>query len=316
MRRRFWRSLKAAVPAAAFTVATAVVILVGAEVSATAAPLHTRLRLASAPGAANPPRVVVLGDSTALTLSFALAATAPEGTTVVDGGNFGCGMAMGTFSSDHPPTAGLAIFPACNQATPSSGQWPARDANAVRGSGPGDVVLFVAGDWEVQDILMSGHWTNILSTSFQRYEMGQMRRVVSIGTAEGAHLDFFTMPAEDGAEQLGKPPDASPGDSPRRRAVYNSLLRKVASQFPGKVSVVDFGSILSPNGVFTTYIDGVQVRTPDGVHTPSYAPGNPFGGNSSEQVAQAFYNWLSPRIWPQILDSASPAGPSTPTTAG
>jgi hypothetical protein len=316
-RRRFWRSLKTAVPAAAFTVATAGVVLVGTEVSATAAPQDTHLRLsASAPGAANPPRVVVLGDSTALTLSFALAATAPQGTTVVDGGNFGCGLAMGTFSSDHPPTAGLAMFAACNQTTPPSGQWPARDANAVRGSGPGDVVLFVAGDWEVQDILMSGHWTNILSTSFQRYEMGQLRRLVSIGTAEGAHLDFFTMPAEDGAEQLGKPLDASPGDSPRRRAVYNSLLRRIASQFPGKVSVVDFGSILSPKGVFTTYIDGVQVRTPDGVHTPSYAPGNPFGGNSSEQVAQAFYNWLSPRIWPRILDSASPAGPSTPTTAG
>ena len=83
-------------------------------------------------------------------------------------------------------------------------------------------MLFVAGDWEVQDILMSGHWTNILSTSFQRYEMGQMRRVVSIGTAAGAHLDFFTMPAEDGAEQLGQQLDASPGDSPRRRAVYST----------------------------------------------------------------------------------------------
>jgi hypothetical protein len=208
------------------------------------------------------------------------------------------------------------MFPACNQATPPTGQWPARDANVVRGSGPGDVVLFVAGDWEVEDILMSGHWTNILSPSFQRYEMGQMRRLVGIATAEGAHLDFFTMPAEDDAEQQGKPLDASPGDSPKRRAIYNSLLRRVASEFPGKVSVVDYGSILSPKGVFTTYIDGVQVRTPDGVHTPSYAPGNPFSGNSTEQVAQVFYNWLSPRIWPRILDSAPRGVPSTPTAAG
>jgi hypothetical protein len=318
VRQTCWRSLKAAVLAAALTLATAVVILVGPEVSATAAPRGTHQPLsASAPGSAtNPPRVVVLGDSTAMTLFSALSATAPQGTTVVDGGNFGCGLAMGTFSSDHPPALGLAMFPACNQATPPSGQWPARDANVLRGSGPGDVVLFVAGDWEVQDILMSGHWSNILSPSFQRYEMGQMRRLIAIATAQGTRLEFFTMPAENDAEQQGKPLDAAPGDSLTRRAIYNRLLRRVAAEFPGKVSVVDYGSILSPKGVFTSYIDGVQVRTPDGVHTPSYAPGNPFSGNSTEQVAQAFYNWLSPRIWPKILDSASRAGRSTPTAAG
>jgi hypothetical protein len=49
----------------------------------------------------------------------------------------------------------------------------------------------------------------------------------------------------------------------------------------------------------------VQVRTADGVHTPSYAPGNVFAGNSSLTVAEAFYRWLSPRIWPLILASSS-----------
>jgi hypothetical protein len=293
--------------ASILTLATVSASVVGTEVSAPAASPATT---------ANPPRVVVLGDSTAMTLSYALAATAPPGTTVDDGGNFGCGLAMGTFSSNHPPQPGLAMFPACNQATPPSGQWPARDANFVSGTGPGDIVLYVAGDWEVDDILMSGHWTNILSPSFQRYEMGQMRKAVKIGTARGAHFEFFTMPAEDDAEQLGKPLDASPGDSPKRRTIYNRLLRRVASEFPGNVSVVDYGSILSPKGVFTDTIDGVQVRTPDGVHTPAYAPGNPFSGNSTESVAQAFYHWLSPRIWPQIVNSASRVGRSTPTTGG
>jgi peptidoglycan/LPS O-acetylase OafA/YrhL len=315
MRGTFWRSLKAAVPAVALTVATVGVIFVGTEVSATAVARPVRFRpTASSPSAraTTPPKVVVLGDSTALTLAEALSATAPTGTTVISAGNFGCGLAMGTSTSDNPPTVGLAMFPACNQTTAPQGQWPARDATAVRGAGPDDVVLFVAGDWEVADILMSGHWTNILAPSFQRYEMNQMRRVIRIGTAHGSHFELFTMPAEDNAEAMGEPIDAAPEDSLKRKAIYNGLLRKVAAEFPGRVSVVDYGSIISPKGVFTTYIGGVQVRAPDGVHTPSYAPGNPFSGNSTQQVAEAFYNWLSPRIWPRILDPVTPGHPITP----
>ena len=44
------------------------------------------------------------------------------------------------------------------------------------------------------------------------------------------------------------------------------------------------------------------------MHTPSYAPGNAFVGNSTEAVANAFYNWLSPRIWPLIIASNPSSG--------
>ncbi len=82
----------------------------------------------------------------------------------------------------------------------------------------------------------------------------------------------------------------------------------MAAEFPGPVSIIDYGDLLSPQGVFTEYLDGVQVRTPDGVHTPAYAKGNVFVGNSTEAVAHAFYNWLAPRIWPLIIASnGSPA---------
>jgi hypothetical protein len=70
------------------------------------------------------------------------------------------------------------------------------------------------------------------------------------------------------------------------------------------VSVVAYGQLLSPQGLFTEYLDGVQVRSPDGVHTPSYAKGNVFVNNASEAVANAFYNWLAPRFWPLIIASS------------
>ena len=59
---------------------------------------------------------------------------------------------------------------------------------------------------------------------------------------------------------------------------------------------------------FVAFRDGVQIRTLDGVHTPSYDPGNPYEGNSTQPVADAFYNWLSPRIWPSIVASSRAAG--------
>jgi hypothetical protein len=52
--------------------------------------------------------------------------------------------------------------------------------------------------------------------------------------------------------------------------------------------------------VYSEFRDGVQIRTPDGIHTPAYDPENIFANNSTKPVADAFYNWLGPKIWPKI----------------
>jgi hypothetical protein len=294
----FWRSLKAVFPAVAVMATTVVVVI-----AATVVPAVAAVAVHPFPGrqaAVRPPEIVVLGDSTALTLGYALAATAPSGTSVVNGGLYGCGLAMGTWVSNDPPTPQLAMFPACNQSTPKDGQWPALDADRVDGTGRGDVVLFVAGTWEVQDMLRDGTWTNITEPTFQHYELGQMRRFVGIASAHGAHVELATMPAMGAASSS---PEASRADSPRRRLIYDRLIREIAGEFPHRVSIVDYGAVLSPHGVFHEYLDGVQVRSADGIHTPAYAPGNAFAGTASESVAHAFYDWLSPRLWPLIVDS-------------
>jgi peptidoglycan/LPS O-acetylase OafA/YrhL len=301
MEGTFWRSIRAVGPAVAAMVVTVVVIVAGTAVSASAADVVRPYRGGGSHGP--PPKVVALGDSTALTLGYALTATAPRGTTVVNGGLFGCGVVIGTYASNDPPTPQLAMFPACNSATPADQQWPARDVASVAGTGPGDVVLFVAGTWEVQDVLRDGRWTNIEQPSDRRYVASQLRRVVAIATAHGAHLDLFTLPALAAGAGFQEGPLRE--DSALRRHLYDGLVYEVAAEYPRKVSVLDYAAILSPGGVFTSTIDGVEVRTPDGVHTPSYAPGNVFAGNSTETVAHAFYNWLSPRIWPLIIASST-----------
>ena len=88
-----------------------------------------------------------------------------------------------------------------------------------------------------------------------------------------------------------------------RRSIYDRLVRTVASASSGEVSIVDYGDVLSSHGVFHEYLDGVQVRTPDGIHTPAHAAGNVFAGTTSEGITHASYDWLSPRLRPLIVAS-------------
>jgi peptidoglycan/LPS O-acetylase OafA/YrhL len=301
MEGTLWRSIRSLGWGAMAIVGTVAVIVAG-TVGPAAAAASPVSRYHAVGSLRPPPVLVVLGDSTALTLSYALDATAPVGTKVVDGALFGCGLAIGSYIAAAPGDPELPFGPNCRESTPASQQWPAVDARTVAHTGPGDVVLFMAGTWETIDELAHGRWTNITEPSFQRYLLAQMRKAVRIGTAKGAHFDFTEMAANHAS--------AAPNDSRRRRLLYDSLVRKVAAEFPGKVSVIDFGKIVSPGGVFTEYVDGVQVRTIDGVHTPSYARGNAFVSNSTEAVANAFYNWLSPRIWPLIVATTPQTPPS------
>ena len=122
------------------------------------------------------------------------------------------------------PRPDSPCFRACNSATAADEQWPAIYARSVADTEPGDVVLFLAGRWETQGILRDGHWTNILSPSFQSYELSQMRLLADVATAHGAHLDFLTMACMDPGAAIGEPP--GPSDSAARRDIYNHLLRR------------------------------------------------------------------------------------------
>ena len=257
----FWRSLRAIGPATAALMTTVVVIVAATAAPATAAVEVRHYQAAPSAPAARPVSLVVLGDSLGETLGVALQSTAPAGSDVEDRALFGCGLAVGSWVSNDPPKPELAMFPACNEATPASEQWPALDAKAVAHTGPGDDVLFSAGTWEVQDILRNGEWTNITQASFQRYELAQLRLLVRIATAHGAHLILATLPATAVGASFHERP--FPEDSSRRRQIYDGLLEKVASEHPHEVSVLGLGRILSPGGVYRQYLyrgAGTDVR--------------------------------------------------------
>ena len=57
-----------------------------------------------------------------------------------------------------------------------------------------------------------------------------------------------------------------PENSPSRVNAYNSLLYKVAAAHKGVATVVDLNRLLDPAGHYTSTIDGITVRSTDGIH--------------------------------------------------
>jgi hypothetical protein len=78
-----------------------------------------------------------------------------------------------------------------------------------------------------------------------------------------------------------------------RRLLYDQMLRQVAAEHPTNVEVDDFGSQVCPGGTFTTTLDGVTVRLPDGVHFP----GVPGGTVPVLPAAK----WLAWKLFPEAV---------------
>lgn len=138
--------------------------------------------------------VMVLGDSTALTLGFDLSIDEKaHHATIVDEGIVGCDVAevreVETESDNQP----LKTAEACNLASPLGERWPALWRKWVREYDP-SVVVILAGRWEVSDVEWQGSWTNILHHSFARYVLAQLGRAVRIASSTGAHVDLLTAP--------------------------------------------------------------------------------------------------------------------------
>ena len=223
-----------------------------------------------APTSLPPVRVLLFGDSVALTLGVGLAdpsAQAKYNYILSDKGILGCGVVMG-------PEVTLmgardATPPACNGSplvggTPVDKQpWPYQWLNAMSQTHP-SVVVLLAGRWEVVDREYLGKWTNILNPLFAAYVKHQLELTSELVVTSGSHLVFLTAPCTNEGEQ----PDGAPWpeDNPARLAEFNKLIREVAAEHAQTDSVVDLNAAACPGNTFTTSLKGVVIRRTDGVH--------------------------------------------------
>jgi hypothetical protein len=178
-----------------------------------------------------------------------------------------------------PPTAGLEIADyttiGCGIARggpyeyvgreldqkPECDAWPSRWAQRITHERP-DAVLLIVGRWEVVDRMRDGRWTHIGERRYDAYLRGELDRALDILGSTGARIVVTTEPYNRRAERA----DGSlyPEDQPKRVDRWNSMLRSAVGQ-RNNVSVLDLNRKLNPNGVYTTRVDGIRMRS-DGVH--------------------------------------------------
>ena len=231
-----------------------------------------------------PVRTLLFGDSVAWRLGFAILASQPQSAydvSIDNGALLGCGVLRSTEYMAHGVPDPVAA--PCNTSSPPSAQWPAQWVTDLRQFRP-NVVVLLAGRWEVMNRRIDGQWLHIGQSAFDTDVRNSLEQAVRIGTSTGALMVLMTAPCFDSGEQPNGQP--WPEDSPVRLADYNAIVRQVAAQHPTTVTVDDFGSLLCPGGRFTTTFDGVPVRDGDGVHIlPSQAAGQ----------------WLSAHVLPEIV---------------
>ncbi|MFZ0250039.1 MAG: acyltransferase family protein [Acidimicrobiales bacterium] len=232
---------------------------------------------------ATPTRVLLVGDSQALTLGIGLEAAVKahpqkyDDLDLLNQGILGCGVADGTTGEQ---SGGTFVVGAPCTPDPQSAQcppggifgpqqnvpcqaWTAAWADWVKQLQP-NVVVLLAGGGEVLDRLYRGHMTNILNPTFAAYVESQLEKAVRIATARGALMVLMTKPCQSTGEQPNGEP--WPQDSTARQDAYNALLHQVAAEHPGQVYVQDLNSYVCPGGTYTEDLDGVPVRESDGSH--------------------------------------------------
>ncbi len=265
-------------------------ITAAAKASLTEEPMH--------PPAALPKgqqvRVLLLGDSLALTLGMGLGVHAQKwGIDFHDNAVLGC---------DIDPNATVNIEGTVGPTAPGCVGWPATWKHEIATINP-DVVALELGRWEVSDRLIDGKWSTIGQPAWDKRYTAELTRAIDILSARGAHVVLFTLPY---IAQTTDAPNGQPWNinEPGRTVAYNALIARIAAKFPKKVSVIDVNKMLDPKGVYTSYIDGIRVRNADDEHVS--VPGG---------------EYLRPVILPQLFNlgldravaraSAARAHPST-----
>ena len=273
---RGWRPW-ALTPAAVLATAVALVMATFAPPVAAKGPTPGP-PVSSALSTGPPVKALVLGDSTALTLDIGLNEHARDYDIVpFNGGILGCGVTSGAEYQEKGVDAPMAV--PC-QGSPQPTQWPEIWRADIVKDSP-NVVMILAGRWEVSNRTYDGHWTNIEDPAFAAYVERELREAVRVASTGGATVVLMTAPCYDTGEQ----PDGQPWpeDSTARLDIYNSIVREVAASMPG-TSLLDFNAMACPGGQYEESMNGQQVRLADGIHF-TFTGGDVF----------------APRIWPVIV---------------
>jgi hypothetical protein len=260
---RPWRNWTWTVtPVAVF--ATGIVVLV-----ATIVPEAASLPSSATVPSATSTKFLLVGDSEALTLGQGLSVDAKRlGVQFENKGTAGC-----DFDEGLPSRVPVEIRVEGNMVgTFKIGckDWPKTWSKLVDTERPA-VVGLLMGRWDVYDRLYHGQWVHVGEPAWDAHLKYAMNLAVKTLTSRGAHVILFTIPYVSlmaGNDTSGV---VYVENQPARVDAYNNLVRQVASEHTGNVTVYDLNKEFTVSkDVYTPAINGVTVRNSDGIHfTPA-----------------------------------------------
>jgi peptidoglycan/LPS O-acetylase OafA/YrhL len=287
-----WKASWTLAPAAAGCVAVALVLVTRGGAPTFAVPTAASSELpptAPAPIAAayasdatttpSPPvRVLIIGDSVAVTLSDGLErAQAEWGLAVWNQSVLGCGLV----GADAKLFQGKWV----DQGTECA-DWRARWQTDVDTFQP-DVVLVLSGAWDTYDMNVDGRWLAFGSAEADAQTLAGLERAVGVLSSRGATVVLLTTPYPE-KRDLALDGRTNRVD-PKRIDTLNGLYRTVAEERPDEAAVVDLNGYLGSLGN-PVAIDGVDLRIDDLHFTPE----------GSDMIVR----WLAPQLVSVARDAA------------
>lgn len=224
--------------------------------------------------------VMIVGDSLATNTAQGMFATKPTASAVLDRSTPGCGLAVG----ERRDQARWV-----DQAGKCDGEWKASFAADAQSFRP-NAALGLWGTQETWDRRVNGKVIPFDSDEGQTLREGEIEEAVVDLLTGTPTVVLLKSPAIDwvgyGAALI-EDEDRSV-NNPEWIRLWNESLERVADRHPGKVFVLDTNELLSPGNRFSFDVDGVKMRTIDGLHL-------------TEGAQRMLGNWL----WAQ-LDSLDP----------
>ncbi len=200
-----------------------------------------------------PVRVLFVGDSIALMLGNGLRLVSHQyGITLDNMGLSACSL------EDSPYRVQDSVVTPTPQCKDRVAAWTS-ELKRVR---PQVVVLLTRLD--IVDRYEVGTWVHIGQPGYDSILRTNIDHAVAALSSTGARVVLATTPYYSSGETLNGSP--WPEDAPWRVRQFNVMLRQVAAEHPKVVSVLDLNKIVDPEGHYQAVINGVQVRSSDGVH--------------------------------------------------
>ena len=206
-------------------------------------------------------RVMVIGDSVALSLEPGLTQVGQSrNLSVWNRSRLYCGFVPGDMMIDFSSKPSEDMEDGCKEWRKT---WRS-DVDAFRP----DVVLMLFGGWDYPDHVVNGVTLKTGTPEWKANVLNELQTQLDALTAQGGKLALVTWPYPGSKlwKQAGETGVKAEQDAHWRLDDLNGLYRQFAKQHPGKVILIDLNGFASPEGKFSDLsIDGVRMRE-DGVH--------------------------------------------------